>query len=221
MTRLKEYYTISYKFVNKMWTPAKYLVLICMALFLTYQGVSYGHNDNPPDHNHIPIVVNEDGEPIFGTYQVLVPENQPNYLIGSLKAIDEDEDDTLTYSLDTENMYYSFAPGHKQPYGHLYTINSETGEVRTGSSGLDFEEFEYTYHSTYKLQTVLVKVEDDKGASVLFGYYVFIEDVNDNAPQFSEDCQILTINDSELSGTTVGTVSASDADVRGGPYLQY
>ena len=218
MTRLKEYYTISYKFVNKMWTPAKYLVLICMALFLTYQGVSYGHNDNPPDHNHIPIVVNEDGEPIFGTYQVLVPENQPNYLIGSLKAIDEDEDDTLTYSLDTENMYYSFAPGHKQPYGHLYTINSETGEVRTGSSGLDFEEFEYTYHSTYKLQTVLVKVEDDKGASVLFGYYVFIEDVNDNAPQFSEDSQTLTINENELSGTTVGTVSASDADAFAGDH---
>ncbi len=216
MTRLKEYYTISYKFVNKMWTPAKYLVLICMALFLTYQGVSYGHNDNPPDHNHIPIVVNEDGEPIFGTYQVLVPENRSNYLIGSLKAIDEDEDDTLTYSLDTENMFYSFAPGHKQPYGHLYTINSETGEVRTGSSGLDFEEFEYTYHPTYKMQTVLVKVEDGNGGSLLFGYYVFIEDVNDNAPQFSEDSQTLSISENELSGVTVGTVSASDADVFAG-----
>ena len=201
-----------------MWTPAKCFVLICTTLLFTFPCVSYGHNDNPPDHNHIPIVVNEDGEPIFGTYQVLVPENRSNYFIGSLKAIDEDEDDTLTYSLDTENMYYSFAPGHKQPYGHLYTINSETGEVRTGSSGLDFEEFEYTYHPTYKLQTVLVKVEDDNGGSVLFGYYVFIEDVNDNAPQFSEDSQTLSINENELSGTTVGTVSASDADAFAGDH---
>ena len=175
-------------------------------------------NDNPPDHNHIPIVVNEDGEPIIGTYEVLVPENRPNYLIGNLKAIDEDEDDTLTYSLDTENMYYSFAPGHKQPYGHLYTINSETGEVRTGSSGLDFEEFEYTYHHTYKLQTVLVRVEDGKGGSVLFGYYVFIVDENDNAPAFSEDNQALSINENEPSGTTVGTVSASDADASAGDH---
>ena len=181
MTRLTEsYYTTVQRFVSKMWTPAKCFVLICTTLFLTSQGISYGH----PGHNHTPVVVNEDGEPVFGTYEVLVPENRPNYFIGNLKAIDEDEDDTLTYSLDVDNMYYSFAPGHKQPYGHLYTINSETGEVRTGSSGLDFEEFEYTYHSTYKLQTVLVRVEDGKGASVLFGYYVLIvdEDENENEP---------------------------------------
>ena len=175
-------------------------------------------NDNPPDHNHIPIVVNEDGEPIFGTYQVLVPENQPNYLIGNLKAIDEDKDDTLTYSLDVDNMFYSFAPGHKQPYGHLYTINSETGEVRIGSDGLDYEEFRFTYHSTYKLQTVLVRVEDGNGGSVLFGYYVFIKDVNDNAPQFSEDSQTLSINENEPSGTTIGTVSATDADIFAGDH---
>ena len=196
----------------------KIVVLICATLFLTSQTGSYGHNDNPPDHNHIPIVVNEDGEPIIGTYEVIVPENQPNYFIGNLKAIDEDEDDTLTYSLDTDNMYYSFAPGHKQPYGHLYTINSETGEVHVGSGGLDYEEFEFTYAPTYKLQTVLVNVEDGNGGSALFGYYVLIEDENDNAPVFSEDSQTLSINENEPSNTTVGTVSASDADAFAGDH---
>ena len=55
MARLTElYYTTVYKFVSKVWTPAKCFVLICITLFLTSQGVSYGHDVNPPGHNHTP-----------------------------------------------------------------------------------------------------------------------------------------------------------------------
>ena len=218
MTRLKEsYYTTAYKFVNRVWTSAKCFVLICTTLFLTSQGVNYGHDVNPPGHNHIPEFLNEEGEYIIAT-DVYVSENLSNYLIGSVKAVDEDEDDTLTYSLDADSNYYSLMPGHKQSYIDFYTINSETGEVRIGDSKLDFEAFPFTYHPTHIYQPVWIKVEDGNGGSARFAYQVLIKDENDNTPVFSEDSQTLSINENELSGTTVGTVSASDADVFAGDH---
>ena len=218
MTRLKEsYYTTAYKFVNRVWTSAKCFVLICTTLFLTSQGVNYGHDVNPPGHNHIPEFLNEEGEYIIAT-DVYVSENLSNYLIGSVKAVDEDEDDTLTYSLDADSNYYSLMPGHKQSYIDFYTINSETGEVRIGDSKLDFEAFPFTYHPTHIYQPVWIKVEDGNGGSARFAYQVLIKDENDNAPVFSEDSQTLSINENVPSGTTVGTVSASDADAFAGDH---
>ena len=190
MTPLTEsHYTTAQRFVSKMWTRVKYLVLICTTLFLTSQGVNYGHDVNPPGHNHTPYFVNEQGEYIIGSPGVFVLENLPNHLIGNVGAIDEDGDDTLTYSLAYDRMYYHFTPGHKhhlQPYGHYYTINSETGEVRTGSNGLDFEELPYTYFAPYKYHTVVVTVEDGKGGSEWFIYQVFVTDVDENGNQPSD-----------------------------------
>ena len=219
MTRLTEsYYTTAQKFVSKMWTPAKCLVLICATLFLASQGISYGHDVNPPGHNHIPEFVNEEGEYIIAT-DVYVSENLSNYLIGSVKAVDEDEDDTLTYSLDADSNYYSLMPGHKQSYIDFYTINSETGEVHIGSSGLDYDTYPvFSKVPPLKYQPVWIKVEDGNGGSARFAYQVLIADENDNAPVFSEDSQTLSINENEPSDTTVGTVSASDADAFAGDH---
>ena len=50
-----------------------------------------------PTPNNPPTFVNEDGEPIIAT-SVEVSENLSNYSIGSVKAVDEDESDTLTYT---------------------------------------------------------------------------------------------------------------------------
>ncbi|MCY3552115.1 MAG: hypothetical protein OXH39_16760 [Candidatus Poribacteria bacterium] len=175
-------YRTVYKFVRKMWTPAKCFVLICTALFLTSQGVSYGHNVLPVGHNHTPYFDEIASPPIF------VLENLSNHLIGNVRAIDEDEDDTLTYSLAYDLMFY-FIPGdehHLQHYGHYYTINSETGEVRTGSDGLDFEALPYTYYPPYKYHTVVVTVEDGKGGSALFVYQIFVTDVDENGDQPSD-----------------------------------
>ena len=178
MTRLTElYYTTAYKFVSKMWTPVKCLVLICTTLFLMSQGVNYGHDVNPPGHNHTPMFVNEQGEPIFPAADVYVLENLSNYFIGSARAMDEDEGDTLTYSLASDiNFYLDPDSGDLQPYSHLFTINSETGELRTGSNGLDFEAFKYSYHPTHIYLPVWIRVEDSNGASAMFVYQVFIMD---------------------------------------------
>ena len=130
----KSYYTTVQRFVIQIQKPAKYFVFICITLFLTSQGVNYGHDANPPGHNHIPYFVDEHGEGIIASPSIFVSENLSNHFIGNVRAIDEDADDTLTYSLAYDSMYY-FIPGdehHLQHYGHLYTINSETGEVRHG-----------------------------------------------------------------------------------------
>ena len=156
---------------------------------------------------------------------VYVSENISNYLIGSVSAIDEDEDDTLTYSL-TDFNYYSLYPGHRQSYKDFYTINSETGEVHIGSGGLDYEAFPLTYFPTHIYQPVWIKVEDGSGLGEedvnrgfsLLCYQVFIIDENDNAPVFSVDSQTLSVNENEPSGTTIGTVSASDADIFAGDH---
>ena len=200
-----------------MWTLVKYLVLICTTLFLTPQGVNYAHNALPLDHNHHPYFVNEgDGNNFI--QNVYVSENTSNYIIGNVKAVDEDEDDTLTYSLKSEYMYYSLNPDHRLSYSEFYTINSETGEVSIGSSKLDFEAFPLTYHPTHIYQPVPIKVEDGNGGSSIFTYQVYIKDENDNAPVFSADSQTLSVNENEPSDTTVGTVSASDADIFAGDH---
>ena len=223
MTSLKEpYYTTAHKFASKMCTQAKYLVLICTTLFLTSQGVNYAHDVNPPDHNHIPTFVHEDDAHIIAT-DVYISENTSNHLIGNLRAIDEDKDDTLTYSLLSEDEgfnYYLLMNGQKHSYRDFYTINSETGEVRIGSVKLDYESFPYAplYHPTHIYQPVWIKVEDGNGGSAKFAYQVLIADENDNAPVFSADSQALSINENEPSGTTVGTVSASDADLFAGDH---
>ena len=157
---------------------------------------------------------------IYSSDGVFVSENTSNYLIGSIRAVDEDEDDTLTYSLDADSNYYLLMNGQKHSYIDLYTINSETGEVRIGSDGLDYESFPYAplYHPTHIYQPVWIKVEDGNGGSAKFAYQVLIADENDNAPVFSADSQALSINENEPSGTTVGTVSASDADLFAGDH---
>ena len=63
-----------------------------------------------------------------------------------------------------------------------------------------------------------IRVEDNEGASAVFAYQLLIADENDNAPVFSEDSQTLSINENEPSDTTVGTVSASDADAFAGDH---
>ena len=178
------------------------------------------HMDSDPIPNNPPTFVNENGEPIIASDGLYVSENLSNYLIGSVKAVAEDEDDTLTYSLDANSNYYTLMPGHKQSYIDFYTINSETGEVRIGSDGLDYEAFPFipSYHPTHIYQPVWIKVEDGNGGNARFAYQVLIKDENDNTPVFSEDSQTLSINENELSGTTVGTVSASDADAFAGDH---
>ncbi len=212
MTRLTTSDNMTFaSFLNKMWIRTKYLVLLCTTLFLTSQCVSYGD----PGHNHTPYFVNDQGERTNLSHHLFVLENLSNHLIGNVKAMDDDEDDTLTYSLAYDLMYYFLTPDdkhHLERYGHYYTINSETGEVRTGSNGLDFEELPYTYFVPSKYHTVVVRVEDGNDKSALFWYQVRITDVNDNAPQFSEESQTLSIHENKPSDTTVGIVSATDAD---------
>ena len=170
-----------------------------------------------PTPNNPPTFVNDQGEDIFAI-DVYVSESPTNYSIGSVSAIDEDEDDTLTYSLDPDaNAFYYPETGELESYLHLFTINSETGEVRT-SGGLDFEALLFTYHPTRVYLPVKVNVEDGNGGSDWFFYQVLIADVNDNAPVFSEDSQTLSINENVPSGTTVGTVSASDTDIFAGDH---
>ena len=181
--------------------------------------VTYHMNSvDDPTPNNPPAFVNEAGEYIIAT-NVFVSENQSNYLIGSVKAVDEDEDDTLTYSLDADSNFYTLMPGQKQSYNDLYTINSETGEVHIGSSGLDYDTYPvFSKVPPLKYQPVWVKVEDGNGGSARFAYQVLIKDENDNPPVFSEDSQTLSINENVPSGTTVGTVSASDTDIFAGDH---
>ena len=216
MGRLIElYYTTAQRFVSKMGAPAKYLVLTCTTLFLMSQGVSYAHNALPVGHNHDPYFVDENGESIQ-LLNVYVSENTSDYLIGNIQATDEDEDDTLTYSLISDLNAYLDLNDNLQPYGHFFTINSETAELRT-SGALDFEAFIWTLNEHIYLP-VWFKVEDGNGGSSRFAYNVYISDENDNAPVFSADSQTLSINENEPSDTTVGTVSATDADAFAGDH---
>ena len=57
------------------------------------------------------------------------------------------------------------------------------------------------------------QVEDTGGLSVTATVTVSIQDANDNVPQFSSSSYFMNVNQSTSVGTSLGVVSASDADI--------
>jgi|GEM_PF-1717846 len=110
--------------------------------------------------------------------------------IGSVIANDPDALDTLTYSFSGGNVNQAFS------------INSSTGEITVNKKAeLDFETL-----STFNLR---VAVTDAGGITRKANVTVGVNDVND--PPVIAD-QVFSIAEGSPNGTTVGTVTANDAD---------
>ncbi len=134
--------------------------------------------------NLVDVNDNPDVEPQSFTVDV----NSPNgTIIGAVLATDEDGD-PLTYSIIGES--------------HAFGIDAITGELSViDNTKLDIQELEEV--------TINVQVSDDQGDSGSAEITVITVDLN-TAPEISD--QTFTIDENSSEGTTVGTVSGSDAD---------
>ena len=86
-----------------------------------------------------------------------------------------------------------------------FSLNSQTGELKSDMV------FDYETKSEYSLMVVAT----DSGLpqhSTTQHFTVQIMDINDSAPRFSQDHQLMTVNENVPIGTIVGFVKATDSD---------
>ena len=153
----------------------------------------------------IEILDANDNDPIFenSTYEVHVFENTPLYTtIIRVKAKDPDES-------ANGDVMYQFSKHTQQSFGHLFAIDSTTGEIYV------YGELDYEQGDIYLLSVTA----NDRGPDSLPAHttvVVRVEDINDNAPTITVNT--LTANgDAHVSenappGTFVAHISVADAD---------
>ena len=136
----------------------------------------------------------EDEVPTFFETQieVKVPENVPDLVIATARAIDPDTNSQITYVF-------------KNLVSDLFKINSKTGEIKT-VRGLDFEK-----NQTHEI--IVGTAENagkDKGDTLLIK--VLVEDRNDVPPVFTSIPEPVTIKDDQPIGALVASMPATDGD---------
>ncbi|XP_070604706.1 protocadherin alpha-5-like [Erythrolamprus reginae] len=153
----------------------------------------------------VQIVINvldvNDNPPVFNqsVYRVKLPENTTSgSLVITLNATDLDE------GINRE-ISYSFHDSIALYAAKLFTINSDTGEIRVIAK-LDYEKCKF-----YELPIVA----EDKGSSPLSMHckvLVEVLDINDNIPEISVNSLSVPLPEDSPPGTVVAIISASDRD---------
>lgn len=149
-------------------------------------------------NKHKPVFIN----PPADQRQLEIPENaaQADYLITTVKAIDEDsgENGRISYYLKENN----------QNVGETaeFSLDKDTGELRT-KTFLDRE---------HKAEYQLVLAAVDNGTPAKFETLqlltVVLADDDDNIPRFTSPRYTFSIKENLLPGVIIGTVKAIDKD---------
>ncbi|XP_055449636.1 protocadherin Fat 1 isoform X3 [Psammomys obesus] len=127
------------------------------------------------------------------SYSDTIPEDAlPGKLVMQVSATDAD------IRSNAEITYTLFGSGAEK-----FRLNPDTGELRTIAL-LDREE-----QAVYNL---LVKATDGGGRSCQAAVVLTLEDVNDNAPEFTADPYTITVFENTEPGTLLTRVQATDAD---------
>ncbi|XP_071943757.1 cadherin-23-like [Antedon mediterranea] len=137
------------------------------------------------------IVDINDNSPMFdeSDYVFTVEENLPSgTTVGQISAMDLDESDDLTYSL--------------QGFDSIFAISSNNGTITTLRL-LDREDV-----ASYDLTA---RVSDGLNIGQV-NVRIIVQDVNDNIPILVVQIQNVTVSESEAPGTFVTEVIASDSD---------
>uniref|UniRef100_A0A8C0XD75 Protocadherin Fat 1 n=1 Tax=Castor canadensis TaxID=51338 RepID=A0A8C0XD75_CASCN len=134
-----------------------------------------------------------DNTPVCEKVGYTIPEDTlPGKLIMQVSATDAD------IRSNAEITYTLFGSGSEK-----FTLNPSTGELKTLAS-LDREE-----QAVYNL---LVKATDGGGRFCEANIVLTLEDVNDNAPEFTVDPYTITVFENTEPGTLLTRVQATDPD---------
>ncbi|XP_015686795.1 protocadherin alpha-5-like, partial [Protobothrops mucrosquamatus] len=169
--------------------------------------------------HHLVLTATDGGEPkLTGTVQLVinvldVNDNPPvfNQSVYRIKLLENTASGSLVIALNATDLdeginreiSYFFSNNLPQHVRNMFSINSDTGEIRVIGK-LDYEDINF-----YELQIVA----EDKGT--LSGHCkVLIEllDINDNIPELSVNSLSVPLPEDSPPGTVVAILSASDRD---------
>ncbi len=164
-------------------------------------------NDNAPDIRLDAATITGNG----GGPVVSVPENSPpDTLVAHLSVTDPDADEAgeVTCSLQAGNTEQPEAARHFR----LVRVDEEDYQLVTSSSvALDRET--NAAAGVFRLTVTCRDMGTDPTSLMSsLDFRVAVADVDDNAPQFSRVVYNFSLNENAEPGTTVGRVSATDAD---------
>ncbi|CAB3367491.1 Hypothetical predicted protein [Cloeon dipterum] len=141
------------------------------------------------------------------TYVVSLPENAPTGKdVVQVSAVRADG--------RRQRITYSFGSGNED---NTFEINSNNGLVRVRDPRL------LDYESAPRLRLVVV-AQADGAQPPLYGYatvWVEVQDVNDNAPRFTQERYYASVWEGNNKGTFVMQVSATDADEGANSHILY
>nr|XP_012234819.1 PREDICTED: cadherin-related tumor suppressor [Linepithema humile] len=161
-------------------------------------------------HLKVTILDENDEAPRFTetVVEVTLSENTPrDSPVATLTAIDNDQG-------TNGSVTYSFHPSVLRDYPKTFALDALTGQLTT-KTDLDRE--------TIKEYTILV-VAKDQGTPVLSSTATVIltlEDVNDNSPVFYPWKYVMFVPEGAKAGTTIGKITATDADSRENAQVRY
>ena len=163
---------------------------------LNVTAANFGEH-SPEGYTQVYITITDviDDKPFFATEAMTVHVSE-NVSIGTnvtrVVASDKDIDDTLTYGVVGGDAFKQF------------DVNSTTGVVTTTKS-LNRE------NSTEV--TLLIQARDSLNlTSDNFKLIIKVDDVNDNAPVFTEESYVVQFREESHEGTSILKVAATDAD---------
>ncbi|CAI5453354.1 unnamed protein product [Caenorhabditis angaria] len=149
------------------------------------------------DVNSAPVFVDH-------PFSVKIPEHSPiGYPVIALKAIDNDRDSNaaLTYTIDTASSEH-------------FKIDATSGELAVARD-LDREDL-----ATFTIQ-VTATDQATPPLSATTQLEVILDDINDNAPQFTSSSYAATISEDIPVGTSFLQVSAIDSDIGANGIVDY
>lgn len=166
----------------------------------------------------ISVVDENEFSPIFGNLQPLqVREELPSgRIVGAAIATDEDRDSIISYSIIFDG-----------PSSSLFTIDSQTGVIRTNQS-LDREELveqDLFLPSDGSATVIRVQAVDNGMPSrfTIAEVMITLEDINDNVPVFdsiSDDFEAFVVEE-RPAGTLVFNALARDLDLGSNGEINY
>ncbi|XP_043937769.1 cadherin-15 [Protopterus annectens] len=162
-----------------------------------------------PTNLEIVVIDQNDNKPTFlqQIFTGRIPEGSaPGTLVAMDTKIEAKDDDDPT----TENAMLKFSIIDHGNGAQIFSINEDTGEIRTISVGLDREKM-----STYNL-TLQVADQEGNGLTNTAKAVIRITDVNDNPPVFTAKQFFMQVVEHKGS-VEVGRVSVADSDEHGSP----
>lgn len=161
-------------------------------------------------HLRVTVLDENDEAPRFtqSIVEVTLSENTPPHsLVATLAAVDNDQgtNGSITYSLH---------PGVLREYPKTFALDALTGQLTT-KIGLDRETI-----ADYRV-LIVARDQGTPPQSSTATVVLSIEDINDNAPVFYPQRYLMPIPEDTSPGTSIGKVTATDADARENARIKY